>query len=41
MTILHLTKLKGFADNKLNMTEELKFGFERVENFCQKGRKGF
>ena len=31
--ILGWSKLKAFADDKKNVTKELKFDFERVENF--------
>ena len=34
---LDWSKLKAFADNKINMTEKLKFVFGRVENVEGKG----
>ena len=34
--ILHASKLKAFADNKIDMTKQLLFGMERVENFVGK-----
>ena len=35
--IKDLSKLKAFADDKINMTEKLKFVLERVENIVGKG----
>ena len=35
--ILDLSKLKAFADNKINVTEIFKFLLERVENIVGKG----
>ena len=35
--IMDLTKLKVFADNKLNITKMTTFLFDRVENFVGKG----
>ena len=35
--ILDQSKLKGFADNKINMAQKLKFVFGRVENIVGKG----
>ena len=35
--ILDLSKLKAFADDKINVTEKLKFVLGRVENFVGKG----
>ena len=35
--ILDRSKLKAFADNKINETEKLKFVLERVENIVGKG----
>ena len=35
--IVDLSKLIAFADNKLNMTQKLKFAFGRVENIVGKG----
>ena len=35
--ILDRSKLKTFADDKINVTENLKFVFERVENIVGKG----
>ena len=35
--ILDWSKLKAFADEKLIVTEKLKFGMERVENIVGKG----
>ena len=35
--ILDLSKLKGFADDKRNMTQKLKFVSVRVENIVRKG----
>ena len=37
--ILDWSKLKAFADNKINATEKFKFGLERVENILGKSRK--
>ena len=34
---LDWSKLKGFADNKMNVTEKLKFVLGRVENIVGKG----
>ena len=34
--ILYLSKLKAFADDKTNVIENLKSGFERVENIVGK-----
>ena len=36
-TILALTKLKGFADDKKNVTQKLKFVLGRIENIVGKG----
>ena len=35
--ILDLSKLKAFADDKINVTEKLKFLLGRVENIARKG----
>ena len=35
--ILGWSKLKGFADDKINVTEKLKFALGRVENMVGKG----
>ena len=35
--ILNLSKLKAFADNKINVTEKLKLLLEMVENIMKKG----
>ena len=35
--ILDWSKLKAFADNKINVTEKLKFVLGRVENIVGKG----
>ena len=35
--ILHWSELKAFADNKMKVTESLKFDWERVENIVGKG----
>ena len=35
--ILDLSKLKGSADNKINVTKKLKFALERAENIVGKG----
>ena len=35
--ILDWSKLKAFADDKINVTEELKFVLGRVENIVGKG----
>ena len=35
--ILDWSKLKAFADDKINVTEKLKFLLEMVENIVQKG----
>ena len=35
--ILGLSKLKAFADDKLNANEKLKFGLGSVENIVRKG----
>ena len=34
--VLDWSKLKAFADNKINVTEKLKFDLERVENIVGK-----
>ena len=34
---LDWSKMKTFADNKINVNEKLKFGLERVENMVGKG----
>ena len=34
---LHWSKFKAFADDKLNLAEELKFALGRVENIVGKG----
>ena len=34
---LDWSKLKAFADDKINVTEKLEFVFERVENIVEKG----
>ena len=40
--ILYQTNLKAFADNKMNVTEKVKFVHERVENIVGKrGNAGF
>ena len=35
--ILDQSKFKAFADNKINMTEKLKFVLGRIENIVGKG----
>ena len=35
--ILDCSKLKAFADNKINVNEILKFGLRRIENIVGKG----
>ena len=35
--ILDLSKLKAFADDKINVSEKLKFGLGRLENTLEKG----
>ena len=35
--VLDWSKLKAFADNKINATEKLKFVVERIENIVRKG----
>ena len=35
--ILDLTKFKAFADDKISLTQKLKFMWERVENIVGKG----
>ena len=35
--ISHLSKLKAFADYKINVNKKFKFGFGRVENIVRKG----
>ena len=35
--LLDWSKLKALADDQINVTEELKFDFERVENIVGKG----
>ena len=35
--ILNLSKLKAFADDKLNVTQKLKFTLGRVDNIVRKG----
>ena len=40
MTILEWFKLKAFADDKINVTEKLKFVLGRVENIVGKGENG-
>ena len=35
--ILYLSKFKAFADNKINVTQKLKFALGRVENIVGKG----
>ena len=35
--ILYYSKLKAFADDKINMTEKLKFVSGKVENIVEKG----
>ena len=35
--ILDFSKLKGFADNNINVKEKLKFVLERIENIKGKG----
>ena len=37
--ILALTKLRGFADDKINVTQKLKFVLDWVENIVGKRRK--
>ena len=37
--ILNRTKLKAFADDKINVTEKLKLVLVRVEKHCRKWRK--
>ena len=36
--ILDLSKLKALADDKINVTQKLKFDLGRVENIAGKGR---
>ena len=35
--VLDWSKLKAFADDKIDVTEKLKFAFGRVDNFVGKG----
>ena len=35
--ILDWSKLKAFADSKINVNEKLKFGLQKEENFIGKG----
>ena len=35
--ILALSKLKAFADNKINVAQNIKFVFHKVENIAGKG----
>ena len=35
--ILHWSNLKAFADNEINVTENLKFVLERIENIMARG----
>ena len=35
--ILDLSKLKAFADDKINVNEIIKFGLEWVENIVERG----
>ena len=35
--ILHLSKLKSAADDKLNLTQNLRFVFQKLENIVGKG----
>ena len=35
--ILDWTKFKAFADNKINVTKNFRFAFDRVENWGGKG----
>ena len=35
--IINLSKLKAFTDNKINVTQQLKFELGRVENIMGKG----
>ena len=35
--ILDWSKLKAFADDKINVNKKLKFGLEKEENFVEKG----
>ena len=35
--VVDLSKLKAFADDKINVTEQLKFVMRRVENIMGKG----
>ena len=35
--ILDLSKLKAFADDKINLTQNFKFVLERIENIAGKG----
>ena len=37
--ILNQSKLKAFADSKMNLTKKLKFAFEKVENIVGKKEK--
>ena len=39
--ILDWSKLKAFADDKLDMAENLKYVLGRVENIVGKGEKGW
>ena len=36
--ILDKSKFKALADDKINVTEKLKFGSERIENIVGKGK---
>ena len=37
--ILEMSKLKAFADNKFDGTQNMKYAFQRVENIVRKGEK--
>ena len=39
MTNFHCSKLKAFADDKINATEKVRFVMGRLENIVGKGRK--
>ena len=40
-TILEWSKFKAFADDKINMTEKMKFTLNRIENIVGKEKKHF
>ena len=39
--VLELSKLKAFADDKIDVTQKLKFGLQRIENIVGKGENAF